>query len=1180
MRFIFMAIAIGSVTTVSGIAVPVLPAQTRIRGPNTGAVDSLLVLVVDVRNRPVEDALVTISDTLGTWIDTARVTAPGRYVSRPKNWPLVVTVSAPGYGTSTHGLPAIVQEDEVVLNPLRNGLALIRVVGSRRVRATAPQQLASGVGAVDKALSGSAGNILPGSYGDNVAGIAELTSGASVNPTGRGLNSGISVLGLSPDQSSVVVDGVVSPGATLPRDASVAIRVSTSTYDPSRGGFSGAQVDISTLSGSNISTRYLDLSEAGDLSTTPVAGATDISGSTSGVLVLDHVFYSGSVEASDRRVGLVGLGSNGFVHTTGTGLSTETGQSVATVLDSLGLLSRNIAKYQQNQDMLGAGRLDFVRDTNLTLSIEGRLALNSVKPGFYEPFAAVGAFGQIHAHDAGLSATLTQYIGTALNETRIGFGDRLTRTSPYTNAPLVTVRTGDPGDVEEQTITAGSELNPSEATDYVTTTVSHSIRWNLLSNNAMHAGLDWHTMRSRAMPSVNDLGSFNFDSLAALRLETPASYERVFQPSDSKAHTSAISSFLGDIWTPSHLVSVELGGRVDVSHVGIPFQPDLAPIARGTRGATSVDLSPRLGVNVNHPLGNVGPIAAFSLRGGVGRFVNEPSPDAIIDASIPVTGPLAATRLTCVGAATPSPTFSNSTDEATASYTSCLDGTEPSALQRMGYLLADDWKPPATWRGNFGTSVQLRNHITLTGDIIVSRTNRVSSLIASNLALQPAFVLPAEQDRPVFESPDTVAANAEFATGVPRRIDASLGPLAMISSDLRSRSNQLSLGAQYWTLTGVFLQAQYALTHAAEETRGLASASGDPRDREWSPSAFQPTQTVTLSAFRQFGSRVSASIAGRIQSGLRYTPTVNGDLNGDGLSNDRPFVFSPDAYPDTSYSHAMSTLLAHAPAPARSCLDNALNRIIGRNACQGPWTTRLDGHFSLALGFGPMQVRPALRLDLLNIAAGGDWLLHGTNHMHGWGGLGLPDPLLYTVTGFDVSQRRYAYQVNPAFGATGPRSAYDNPFEIRVSVVLPLYRDPVAQQLSIDTRRKARPTVSELVDRYVDEYPNAALDIVLAADTIGLRQQQRDTLTVLARQFDNTMRAIWTPVAKAIAANPAATDLHAHRVQAARTPAAINYEEYRQLVLKALDASQIARLPGRPRFALSANALRAMGWAP
>ena len=103
---------------------------------------------------------------------------------------------------------------------------------------------------------------------------------------------------------------------------------------------------------------------------------------------------------------------------------------------------------------------------------------------------------------------------------------------------------------------------------------------------------------------------------------------------------------------------------------------------------------------------------------------------------------------------------------------------------------------------------------------------------------------------------------------------------------------------------------------------------------------------------------------------------------------------------------------------------------------------------------------------------------------------------------------------------------------------------------------------------------------MLAADTIGLRQQQRDTLIVLAREFDNTMRVIWTPVAKAIYANPGATDLQARRVQAARTPAAINYEEYRQLVLKALDASQIARLPDRPRFALSANALRAMGRAP
>ena len=51
-------------------------------------------------------------------------------------------------------------------------------------------------------------------------------------------------------------------------------------------------------------------------------------------------------------------------------------------------------------------------------------------------------------------------------------------------------------------------------------------------------------------------------------------------------------------------------------------------------------------------------------------------------------------------------------------------------------------------------------------------------------------------------------------------------------------------------------------------------------------------------------------------------------------------------------------------------------------------------------------------------------------------------------------------------------------------------------------------------------------------------------------------------------------------MNAARSPAAINYDAYARYVLAVLDDGQTARLPVITRFILSPGALRAMGRAP
>ena len=97
--------------------------------------------------------------------------------------------------------------------------------------------------------------------------------------------------------------------------------------------------------------------------------------------------------------------------------------------------------------------------------------------------------------------------------------------------------------------------------------------------------------------------------------------------------------------------------------------------------------------------------------------------------------------------------------------------------------------------------------------------------------------------------------------------------------------------------------------------------------------------------------------------------------------------------------------------------------------------------------------RPVIRtgsFDSLNIAnplGGLDQLLHG-RAMRGWGRARIPDPVLYTVRGFDAAARSFRYDVNSRFGSTDPaRSLARTPFRITLDVRIDLGKPLSEQQL-------------------------------------------------------------------------------------------------------------------------------------
>ncbi len=166
-----------------------------------------------------------------------------------------------------------------------------------------------------------------------------------------------------------------------------------------------------------------------------------------------------------------------------------------------------------------------------------------------------------------------------------------------------------------------------------------------------------------------------------------------------------------------------------------------------------------------------------------------------------------------------------------------------------------------------------------------------------------------------------------------------------------------------------------------------------------------------------FNQTFTLTMLGRLTSGSKYTPTVQGDINGDGSShNDRAFVYDAATTSDTGVINAMSRMLSATSAGARSCIQSQLGTISGRNSCTGPWSPSLEFQVNILPPF--LQHRLTMSLATSNFLGGLDEFLHGEDGVKGWGQYSQPNSTLMTVTGFDPASKTFKYQVNERFGAT------------------------------------------------------------------------------------------------------------------------------------------------------------------
>ncbi len=1023
----------------------------------------------------------------------------------------------------------------------------------------------------------------------NLAVLAAGLPGIQLIPGLDGAADVFSALGLSSDQNSSTFNGLGSAVSVLPSDAQVTATVVTSTFDPAIGSFSGGRISVTTQPGTNFSNRQAStnaisptLQFADDVAQAQNKKYTNVQLGFGGrgPITMDRNFYNTSAQVSRRFNDLPSLLNTSALGLSSAGVARD---SVTRLLDILGGLKIPVsiasAPSQQITDQyLAQGNFDITPNANgtgngFTLGYVGNYTKNrqviggnsgfgNIPLGGGGPIGAVGGIGvgtnsailSVPAHNgesqswsAQLTAKQSAYIWSSfLSTTNIGVSLAGQENAPYLRVPSGTVRINsllDDGSAAVRTLSFGG--NPSLLNSRTTNgELSNELRW--YSGNNRHALKLTSTLRteqSSAEQSTNLYGSFAYNSLADLAAGQPASFTRTLSSPRRIGNqlTGAVS--LGDSWRPSTDVQVQFGARVDGNR--FLTAPDRNPLLEQRLGARNdvvpngLVVSPRVGFSwfygkqnqIDFVPGAARPPRAV-VQGGLGLFQNVRGAD-LISGAVNSTGLSSSTQqISCNGPASPSPRWSDYATNPASIPSACADGTQGTQFSNATpnvTLFAQDYAQSKSWRSSLswsGPVLDNRFALGLSGTFSLNLGQQ--DAVDLNFSNIQRFTLSNEGGRPVFAN---VAAIDErtgtVALGDTRRTLDFLR-VSEQRSDLRSDTKQLFVSLKPVTANPKLKwNVSYQLLAVSEQYRGFSSTVGDPFEKAWGRGLQQGRHTVGVgfSSIPVFDVvYVTWNIS--FQSGARYTPSIAGDVNGDGSSsNDRAFVFNPATVSEAALGSAMSTLLSSGDASARKCLRSQLGTLASRGSCESPWTASS----SLSFAFNPQKIRLPKRASVnftVNNPLGlADLLVNGQN-IRGWGQTIAPDASLLLVRGFDPATRQYKYEVNQRFGSTRPTQSTNRQIplislRVQLDVGTPRERQVLTQRLDQGRGRDgAKLNASSLKALGSSTIPNPMALILQQPDSLKLTRLQADSISALSRLFTQRADALWSPVSAQLESLP------------------------------------------------------------
>jgi hypothetical protein len=1169
--------------------------------------------VVGPDKKPLENVTVTATSLVNQTSRNTKTNKDGRFsiIFNGGGGDYMMSYTAIGFQPTRFEVKREVDEDILVADASMSKQAVtldaVRVTAGRERPDRNGNQI--DVGGRDQAINTA--NVPIDVLGD-LSAMAATLPGVTLIPGADGAAAGFSVLGLSADQNNITLNGLNFGGTDLPRDATTQTRVTTSSYDPSRGGFSGAQIALRTNSGSNYVTRSLHQTvDAPTLQYSPLGARVgqqftnlQLSGSASGPISLDKAFYAFSWQLGRRASSLLDLLNTDPLALERAGVAPDSVAQLLSTLSTLGVPVTTTAipsqRLTQNGSVLSS--FDFSPSGTHSFNITASGRWNGQDGTNLSQMAVPVHGGDSRSYGGTLQGRHSSYFfDNFLDQTSASIQTSVTRGDPYIELPSATVRVNSAladGSAGVSNLLFGGNTGLPRNSNTFNAELQNELSWISLDNKHRYKfGLDFRYNRYSQDNTTNRYGSFLYNSLADFQNGLPASFTRRLQVNRRLGDDLGASAWLGDAYRRTPRFQITYGLRVDASHFqGNPsFNPVVDSIfgQRNDAVPRGVYVSPRLGFSWTY--GTNPQIGGFEgaqrgsrgqISGGFGEFQNLPS-SQLIAAAVDQTGlPSAAQQLSCVGSAVPVPNWLDYLTSTGTIPTTCVgDVTTFSSTVPNVSLFTPDYIPQRSWRGNLNWNAPvLNNRFRLSSGATYSLNLNQQGQVDLNFSRVSRFTLPTE-NRPVFVNPSSIFPTTGAIVSRDARVTQNFAQVTDYMSDLQSHSTQLSFGISPIGFNSSFQwNVNYVWQKVVDKTRGFGggTTAGDPYLTQWARGDRDARHQITYTVGYTWNQAVSVTAFGRFQSGNPFTPLVAGDVNGDGYNNDRAFVYRPSATADPAVSSAMQSLLNNAPSSVRSCLDKQLGTIAGKNSCEGPWSTSMSLRVSLVSQALKLPDRATISLGIANPLTGIDALVHGSNNLHGWGAPAFVDQNLLFVRGFDPATNTYKYDVNPRFGSNRQATALNlAPMQLTLDVRFDVGPERERQDLFLRLRggrggRGNKASEQQLRLQYARQYPNPFEQMLRQQDSLGLSNEVADSIAILNKTYGKAIDSIWTPVAKYLASLPEKYDLDEayERVRTAENKSLDQMAIYGPAAKQLLTSEQVRKLPPFIALFLDNKAIR------
>ena len=487
---------------------------------------------------------------------------------------------------------------------------------------------------------------------------------------------------------------------------------------------------------------------------------------------------------------------------------------------------------------------------------------------------------------------------------------------------------------------------------------------------------------------------------------------RTFRPTPTgRFRVAQLGIYLQDQWTPNSRLTVTAGVRMDLPL--LQGRPKENPLLLGELQVSSAALpaetpiwSPRLGVNYDV----TGRGRGF-VRGGIGLFSGRPAYRWLQNA-YGEAGSVGFVFVRCEEDRLPEFTLDPSSPPER-----CADAEPPRPTMSV---FDPEFRFPRDLKISAGADVALPWGMVGTADVLF--TAGIDQVAVRDLNLgAPVGVAAGEGGRVLY---GTFDADGE---SLPNHRSDAFDAVTQVTNGSGNRAYTLALQLRKRLGDGGEVLASYSYTDARDRTdipalsgRGLLALS--VLDGTWEDPALRPAlwslphkMTLAATASLPLGLRLGVTWLGI--SGAPVTYVVAGDANADGFDN-----IGDGRYNDAVYVPSSAQDITLAPGErfedldrfirTERCLRAQRGRLMRRNSCRNPWTTRLDARLSETLPSvgGQSLELVADFLNVLNLLDGNWGRVRGAVEEFGVPSIGNRVGLLELV-GYDAARGRGVYHV-------------------------------------------------------------------------------------------------------------------------------------------------------------------------